>query len=59
MDLASGKYTAHPGVQMENYFTNIPITEPLTMADKKEIDLRWANRLPEGTGPKNETMSDK
>ncbi len=44
---------------MENYFTNIPITEPLTMADKKDIDLRWANRLPEGTGPKDETMSDK
>ena len=60
MDLASGKYTAHPSVKMENYFTNIPITEPLTMADKKDIDLRWANRIPKGTGPEvdHETMPD-
>jgi hypothetical protein len=50
MDLASGKYTAHHSIKMENYFTNIPITEPLTMADKKNIDLRWQNRVPKGTG---------
>jgi hypothetical protein len=49
MDLASGKYTAHPDVKMENYFTNIPITERLTMADKAETDKRWIDRLPEGS----------
>lgn len=51
VDLASGKYTAHPSVQMENYFTNIPITEPFTMKDKKYIDSRWASRVPEGNAP--------
>lgn len=50
MDLATGKYTAHPSVQLENYFTNIPITEPLTMKDKLYIDKRWVDRLPEGSG---------
>jgi hypothetical protein len=46
MDLASGKYTAHPSVKLKNYFTNIPITGELTMEDKKYIDHRWASRLP-------------
>ncbi len=55
MDLESGKYTAHPSVEMENYFTNIPITEPLTMKDKRAIDLRWMNSVPKGTGPQVET----
>ena len=46
MDLESGKYTAHPSVRLENYFTNIPVTGELTMEDKKYIDMRWASRLP-------------
>jgi hypothetical protein len=46
MDLATGKYTAHPSVKLENYFTNIPIVGELTMEDKKYIDHRWASRLP-------------
>lgn len=46
MDLASGKYTAHPSVKLNNYFTNIPITGELTMDDKKYIDQRWSDRLP-------------
>jgi hypothetical protein len=50
MDLKSGKYTAHPSITPEiikqNYYTNIPITTPLTMADKAEIDKRWIDRLP-------------
>lgn len=50
MDLATGKYTAHPSIDKRNYFTNIPITEPLTMEDKEYIDKRWVDRLPEGTG---------
>lgn len=50
MDLASGKYTAHPGVDLGNYYTQIPITTPLTMEDKKYIDKRWLSRLPEGSG---------
>jgi hypothetical protein len=46
MDLASGKYTAHPSINLNNYFTNIPITEPLTMEDKLTIDKRWIDRIP-------------
>jgi hypothetical protein len=46
MDLASGKYTAHPSIKLENYLTNIPITVPLTWKDKAYIDKRWIDRLP-------------
>ena len=46
MDLANGKYTAHPSVKLNNYFTQIPITTPLTMEDKEYIDHRWSDRLP-------------
>lgn len=49
-DLASGCYTAHPSITPEiikqNYFTNFPMTRPLAMADKAEIDKRWIERLP-------------
>jgi hypothetical protein len=46
IDLASGKYTAHPDVKLIDYFTNIPIDTPLTMEDKRSIDERWSSRLP-------------
>lgn len=49
MDLATGKYTAHPDVDLRNYFTNIPIDKPLTMEDKEYIDKRWIDRLPKGS----------
>jgi len=42
MDVYTGKYTAHPDVDLDNYFTNIPITEKLTMKDKRRIDEIWA-----------------
>jgi hypothetical protein len=50
MDLACGKYTAHPSVDLKNYITNIPITEPLTYADREYIEKRWVDRLPKGSG---------
>jgi hypothetical protein len=50
MDLASGMYTAHPSVDLKNYYTNIKPTRPLTLDDKEFIDRRWTDRLPEGTG---------
>jgi hypothetical protein len=50
MDLASGMYTAHPSVRLENYYTNIKPTRPLTLDDKAYIDNRWSSRLPKGTG---------
>lgn len=46
MDLASGKYTAYPKIDENNYFTNIKLNGRLTMADKKFIDKRWLDRLP-------------
>ncbi len=51
MDLATGMYTAHPSVDLKNYYTNIKPTRPLTLDDKDFIDRRWHDRLPEGTGP--------
>ncbi len=53
VDLASGKYTAHPSVNLQNYYTNIKITEPLTLEDKKYIDDRWISRLPKGQETKS------
>lgn len=50
MDLATGMYTAHPSVDLKNYYTNIKPTRPLTLDDKDFIDRRWHDRLPEGTG---------
>lgn len=46
MDLATGKYTAHPSVNLNHYFTNIKPTVPLTIEDKMYIDFRWTSRLP-------------
>jgi hypothetical protein len=49
MDLLSGKYTAHPSININDYFTNIPITTSLTIQDKAYIDKRWTSRIPTGT----------
>jgi hypothetical protein len=46
MDLATGKYTAHPDVNLADYYTNIPPAGVLTLEDKKFIDHRWSSRLP-------------
>lgn len=46
MDLATGKYTAHPNVKLSKYYTNIPPAGELTLDDKKFIDHRWYSRLP-------------
>jgi len=58
IDLASGKYTAHPSVDLRNYQTNIPITTPLTWEDKQYIDDRWVNRLPKGSNHSNTNVED-
>jgi len=46
MDLASGKYSAYPVINLKNYYTQIPITDRLTINDKEYIDKRWIDRLP-------------
>jgi predicted O-methyltransferase YrrM len=51
MDMATGKYTAHPSVELHKYYTNIQPTEPLTFKDKALIDHRWISRLPTPNTP--------
>ncbi len=46
MDMATGKYTAHPDVNLNKYYTNIKPAGTLTLDDKKFIDHRWFSRLP-------------
>jgi hypothetical protein len=46
IDLANGKYTAHPSVKLENYLTNIPISTPFVMEDMEYINRRSLDRLP-------------
>jgi hypothetical protein len=46
MDVTTGKYTAHPDIDLNEYFTNVPIAERLTMADKRRIDENWATSTP-------------
>lgn len=50
MDLLSGKYTAHPSVNLKNYYTQIPITTRLTIDDKEGTDKRWSDRIPKNDG---------
>jgi len=54
IDLASGKYTAHPDVDLTNYHTNIPVNGVLTEADRSYLDKRWHERLPKGSNHKEE-----
>lgn len=57
MDIATGKYTAHPSVNLNHYFTNIKPTVPLTLEDKMFIDFRWSSRLPGGINNPTEGAS--
>lgn len=57
MDIATGKYTAHPSVNLNHYFTNIKPTVPLTLEDKMFIDFRWTSRLPGGINNPTEGTS--
>lgn len=45
MELATGKYAAHPDVDLSDYITNIPITEPLTMKDRERVSKEYIERL--------------
>jgi hypothetical protein len=57
MDMATGKYTAHPSVNLKKYFTNVKPTVPLTLDDKMFIDYRWTSRLPGGLNNPTEGAS--
>lgn len=49
VDLATGKYTAHPDVDLKKYYMNFEVTDRLTLDDKDYIDNRWVSRLPAGS----------
>jgi len=46
MDLESGKYTAHPDVNLDDYKTLIKPTGILVESDRDYLDKRWHDRLP-------------
>lgn len=46
MDLATGKYTAHPDVDLNDYKTLIQPTGILKEEDREFIDKRWHERIP-------------
>ena len=41
MELATGKYTAHPDVDLNDYITNIPIAGPLTLQDRNRVSADY------------------
>jgi len=55
MDMASGKYTAHENIDLNNYYTNVKPTQRLTFQDKALLDHRWISRLPSPNHQKSET----
>ena len=67
MELATGKYAAHPDICLDDYITNIPLTTPLTMTDRNRVSKDYHDRicLPETTkdksiyNEKQETINDK
>ena len=45
MELATGKYEAHPDVCIDDYITNIPITERLTLKDRIRVSKDYIDRI--------------
>jgi hypothetical protein len=46
MDLATGNYTAHESVDLNNYVCQIKPNRRLTGADRTYLDNRWSSRIP-------------
>lgn len=46
MDLATGKYTAHPSVKMDDYICQIEPAGELVEKDREYIHKRWVDRVP-------------
>lgn len=49
-DIATGKFTAYPDLDLSNYHTLVPLAGRLEMKDREYLDKRWHDRLPKGTG---------
>jgi hypothetical protein len=45
MELATGKYEAHPDVKLYDYVTNIQITERFTMEDRNRVSKDYHDRI--------------
>jgi hypothetical protein len=45
MELKTGKYEAYHDINLEDYVTNIPITERLTMADRARVSKDYFDRI--------------
>jgi len=45
MELATGKYEAHPDVCLDDYITNMPITERLTLKDRNRVSKDYTDRI--------------
>ena len=45
MELKTGKYEAHPDVDLDDYLTNIPLTTPLTMTDRNRVSKDYHDRI--------------
>lgn len=45
MELATGKYAAHPDIKLTDYLTNIPVTTPLTMEDRVRVSRDYTERM--------------
>jgi predicted O-methyltransferase YrrM len=45
IELSTGKYSAHPDVNLDDYITNMPITEPLTLKDRNRVSAEYINRM--------------
>lgn len=47
MDLATGNYTAHDSVNLDEYVCQIPPNRRLNAKDRGYLDKRWSSRIPE------------
>lgn len=45
MELATGKYESHPDICLDDYVTNIPLTERLTMKDRIRVTKDYNDRI--------------
>jgi hypothetical protein len=46
MDLATGNYTAHESVNVDDYVCQIKPNRRLLSTDRKYLDKRWNERIP-------------
>ena len=45
MELKTGKYAAHPAVNLDDYITNMPIADPLTLKDRNRVSAEYIARI--------------